>query len=249
MKYFNVWQSIFLGGINLFALFLIFSGCSGDTLLDSVSNGETVTDIDGNVYQTIKIGNQWWMMENLKVTHYRNGDPIPNVTDQSTWTSLSTGAYCEYKNDADNVTTYGRLYNWYAVNNSQIVAPEGWHVPTDDEWKQLEIFLGMTQAEADRAGWRGTDEAGKLKEADTTHWRLPNVSATNESGFTALPGGFRDPSTGHFADLQHSTHFWSSTEHDNSFAWTRSLYSDHADIGRYHLHSKQYGFSIRCVKD
>ena len=149
----------------------------------------TVTDIDGNTYQTVKIGDQWWMAENLKVTCYRNGDAIPNITDGTTWASLSTGAYCEYNNDINNVATYGRLYNWYAVTDSRNIAPAGWHVPSDAEWKQLEMYLGMSQSEADATGWRGTDEGGKLKEVGTMHWNSPNTGATNESGFTALPGG------------------------------------------------------------
>jgi uncharacterized protein (TIGR02145 family) len=208
----------------------------------------TVTDIDGNVYKTVRIGDQWWMMENLKVTHYRNGDPIPNVTDAGAWADLAAGAYCEHSNDPANVATYGRLYNWHAIADSRNIAPEGWHVPTDAEWKQLEMYLGMSEAEADATGWRGTDEGGKLKESDTTHWVSPNISATNRSGFTALPAGFRNES-GNFADMLYSTHFWSSTEHDASFAWARSLYHDHSDIGRYDGHGKYYGFSIRCVKD
>jgi uncharacterized protein (TIGR02145 family) len=106
-----------------------------------------VTDYDGNVYQIVLIGGQCWMMENLKVTHYRNGDPIPHVPNIGEWYGLSSGAYCDYNNDPGNVETYGRLYNWYAVDDSRNIAPEGWHVPTDDEWKQLEMYLGMSQAE------------------------------------------------------------------------------------------------------
>jgi len=169
----------------------------------------TVTDIDGNVYKTVKIGNQWWMAENLKVTRYRNGDPIPNITDNHTWVDLSTGAYCNYNNDISNVATYGRLYNWYAVDESRNIAPAGWHVPTDDEWKQLEIYLGMSPTEADETHWRGTDEGGKLKETGTTHWYSPNTGATNESGFTALPGGYRV--SGGFSSLGFGAYFWSST--------------------------------------
>jgi uncharacterized protein (TIGR02145 family) len=226
------------------------SGCGQDDNGIGPDNQphSTVTDIDGNVYKTVRIGSQWWMMENLRVTHYRNGDPIPNVTEGGAWIALSTGAYCNNQNDTLIAAVYGRLYNWYAVGDSRNIAPEGWHVPTDDEWKQLEMYLGMSLDEVDNAGWRGTDEAGKLKEADTTHWVSPNISATNESGFTALPGGFRNES-GAFADMGHSTHFWTSTEHDVSFAWARSLYHDHANIGRYDAHGKHYGFSVRCVQD
>jgi uncharacterized protein (TIGR02145 family) len=144
---------------------LLVGGCGGDDAGTNPDNPTVpvVTDIDGNVYQTVTIGAQVWMAENLKVTHYRNGDPIPNVTDTAAWEGLSTGAYCEYDNDINNVATYGRLYNWYAVDDSRGLAPEGWHVPSDDEWKQLEMYLGMSQSEADDYGWRGTDEGGEVK--------------------------------------------------------------------------------------
>jgi uncharacterized protein (TIGR02145 family) len=207
----------------------------------------TVTDIDGNVYQTVKIGDQWWMAENLKVTHYRNGDSIPNVTDNYTWEYLTSGAYCEYNHDISNVAVYGRLYNWHAADDSRSIAPEGWHVPSDTEWKQLEMYLGMSQAEADLQGLRGTDEGGKLKEVGTTHWLSPNTGATDESGFTALPGGYR-VTWGDFADLAYYACFWSSTEGGDNPAWYRRLRCDGPDILR-HCNSKRFGFSVRCVKD
>ncbi len=211
------------------------------------SASNTVTDIDGNVYQTVTIGTQVWMAENLKVTHYRNGDPIPHVTDNSEWIGLTTGAYCNYNNDEGNVATYGRLYNWYAVGDSRNIAPEGWHVPTDEEWKQLETYLGMSQAEADAIGWRGTDEGGKLKEAGTTHWQSPNTGATNESGFTALPGGYRNLN-GSFGDMGYYAAFWSSTEFSSYYAWLRGLNYGDSQVGRLYYH-KPYGFSVRCVRD
>jgi len=206
----------------------------------------TVTDYDGNTYFTVKIGEQCWMAQNLKVTHYRNGDPIPNVTDDTEWEDLTTGAYCDYNNDEGNVATYGRLYNWYAVVDSRNIAPAGWHVPSDDELKQLEMYLGMSQAEADSAGWRGTDEGGKLKETGTTHWAPPNTGATNESGFSALPGGYR-VSYGSFGDMGHYAYFWSSTEDSSDGAWYRPLSYSDSQVGRYL--SKRGGFSVRCVKD
>jgi uncharacterized protein (TIGR02145 family) len=208
----------------------------------------TVTDYDGNTYFTVKIGDQCWMAQNLKVTHYRNGDPIPNVTGDTEWSNHSTGAYCEYDNDPANVDTYGRLYNWYAVDDSRNIAPEGWHVPTDAELKQLEMYLGMSQAEADGTGWRGTDEGGKLKEAGTTHWLAPNTGATNESGFTALPGGLRY-FDGLFTNLGNYAYFWSSTEFSGDFAWYRNLDYYGSQVGRYYYFDKHYGFSVRCVRD
>jgi len=141
----------------------------------------TVTDIDGNIYRTVKINNQWWMAENLKVTHYRNGDPIPNVTD-NTWASLIIGAYCDYNNDPTISMTYGRLYNYYARIDSRNLAPIGWHIATNADWGGLYSYLG---------GLSAGNAGAKLKEVGTTHWQSPNAGSTNASGFTALPAGYR----------------------------------------------------------
>ncbi|MEW5925603.1 MAG: FISUMP domain-containing protein, partial [Candidatus Zixiibacteriota bacterium] len=208
----------------------------------------TVIDIDSNVYQTVLISNQCWMVENPKVTLYRNGDPIPNVTDGDTWSGLFTGAYCEYNNDPDNVATYGRLYNWYAVDDSRNIAPEGWHIPTDAEWKQLEMYLGMSQAEADDIGMRGTDKGGKLKEAGLTHWSSPNTGATNESGFTALPGSGRSGNDEYYALMGFCAFFWSSTGYFDYAAWHRSPHYDLTGVFR-SLDDNPDGFSIRCIQD
>ncbi len=217
---------------------------SSEPFTTAASN--TVTDIDGNVYQTVTIGTQVWMAENLKVTHYRNGDPIPNVTDGGTWSDLATGAYCNYNNDVGYVATYGRLYNWYAVSDIRNLAPAGWHVPTDAEWKELEMYLGMSQAQADAGGWRGTDEGGKLREAGTTHWNPPNTGATNESGFFALPGGYRHLGT--FLDMGDAAFIWSSTEYNSFNAWYRHLLYDNSQVNR-SANYKLLGFSVRCVRD
>jgi len=208
----------------------------------------TVTDIDGNVYQTVKIGDQLWMAENLKVTHYRNGDAIPNVTDSTDWGNLTTGAYCNYYNDANNATTYGRLYNWYAVNDSRNIAPEGWHVPSDEEWKTLEMYLGMSQSDADDSGRRGTGVGGKMKEAGTEHWNSPNTGATNESGFSALPGGYRSYKGTYYYGRGYFAHFWSSTEYDSDGAWYRDLYYNDSGVWRGYINERD-GVSVRCVRD
>jgi len=219
------------------------------TISDDTSTTGTVMDIDGNVYQTIKIGNQWWMAENFKVTHYRNGDVIPNVTDDSEWAGLTTGALCSYDNHAGHIDTYGLLYNWYTVIDNRNLAPEGWHVSTDDDWKELEMYLGMSQLEADDTGWRGTDEGGKLKEAGTTsHWSSPNTGATNETGFTALPGGYCY-SDGSFKRLTFSAHIWSPMEGDSDNEWRRHLYYSESGVTRSIAGTKNIGFMVRCVKD
>jgi len=140
----------------------------------------TVTGNDGNVYQVVRIGNQCWMAENLRTTRYANGDAIPQVTGNSTWSSLSTGAWCWYDNDNQYENPYGKLYNWHAVADSRNICPAGWHVPTDAEWDALANFLGGSNV----AG-------GKMKATGTAHWNSPNTDATNSSGFTGLPGGYR----------------------------------------------------------
>ncbi len=213
----------------------------------NITVNRTVTDIDGNVYRTVKIGNQWWMAENLKVTRYRNGEAIPEVIDNSAWAGLTTGACCNYNNDPSNTTIYGLLYNWYAVNDLRGLAPEGWHVPADAEWKELEMAPGMSQLSADSTGYRGTDEGGKLKEAGTTHWGSPNTGATDESGFTALPGGARYYETANFTSMGLKAFFWSSTGNPGS-AVRRSLDWDNSKVYRFDLPLK-LGFSVRCVRD
>ena len=212
-----------------------------------LEKGETVTDIDGNVYKTVRIGSQVWMAENLKVTRYRNGDAIPNVTSPSKWENLSSGARCAYDNKRSNAKIYGLLYNWYAVNDRRHIAAQGWHVPTDKEWKQLEKYLGMSSPEANDAGWRGTDEGGKLKERGTAHWKSPNTGATNESGFSALPGGYRNY-LGTFLGIGGYGFWWSATANSSTNAWYRTLGYSYSDVYRYG-YDKRSGFSLRLVRD
>jgi uncharacterized protein (TIGR02145 family) len=211
-------------------VFTLATSCSKD------DNNEIVKDIDGNIYHSVTIGTQIWMVENLKVTHYRNGDPIPNVTDSLEWGNLSTGAYCDYNNLKSNGDIYGKLYNWYAVDDSRNIAPMGWHIPSEGEWAKLEGYLGSN----DIAG-------GKLKETGTTHWSDPNIGATNETGFTALPGGDRLwEGTYQFIGIKGS--LWSATEVEPGYAWARYIYNDdtitNRDDGNMHE-----GFSVRCIKN
>jgi uncharacterized protein (TIGR02145 family) len=226
-------EDISLGDIAMLIDYLFITGPS---LGLSECLWGTVTDIDGNVYQTVTIGSQVWMAENLKVTHYRNGDSIPNVTSVSAWANLKTGAYCEYNDDVSNIATYGRLYNWHAAVDSRNIAPAGWHVPTDAEWQTLVDYLGDS-----------TVAGGKMKEVGATHWLSPNTGATNESGFTALPGGCR-----HFLGTYYSMRgyaiFWSSTEINSLGAWYRSLISSDSVIHR-NCDYTRTGYSVRCVKD
>ena len=198
-----------------------------------------LVDYDGNVYETVQIGNQTWMAENLKVTHFRDGTAITNITDDTTWAALTTEAYCIYNNNASNeVDTYGALYNWLAVTDGRNIAPEGWHVPTDDEWQVLVDFMGGD-----------TVAGGKMKEAGTTHWEAPNTRATNESGFTALPGGYRDyDGDGPYSYMGLYGFFWSATESDSYSARWRELGYNYSGVERY-FDSKNYGFAVRLLRD
>jgi len=152
-----------------------------------------------------------------------------------------------YNDDLNNVSTYGRLYTWYTVTDSRKVCPDGWHLPSDEEWKELEMYLGMSQAEADSEGWRGTDEGVKLKETGTTHWDIPNTGANNQSGFTALPGGSRSDN-GPFASIGNHGCWWSSTEYNTDYAWGRYVYYYDNNVCRNQFNKKD-GYSIRCIKD
>jgi uncharacterized protein (TIGR02145 family) len=238
--------------IALFVSLLIFVFCSKDFNPASPEMDKwEVVDIDGNVYKTVRIGRQWWIAENLRVTHFCNGESIPNVTNSSQWTQLLTSAYCTYNDSLNNVKTHGHLYNWYAVKDNRNIAPKGWHVPTDKEWKELEMHLGMTRFLADQIDWRGTDEGGKLKKTGIEHWQSPNTGATNESGFTALPSGCRS-CEGRYYDIGYNARFWSSTKstefYDEWHAWSRTLAWNSSDIARY-PQPRQCGYSVRCVKD
>ena len=220
-------------------LALLASGCQKD----SGANSGEMKDIEGNTYKTIKIGTQVWMAENLRTTQYRNGDPIPIVTSGTSWSSASfkSGAFCWYNNDETKEYTYGALYNWYAVTDKRNLAPEGWHIPSDEEWSTLVNFLG------------GESEAGgKLKEIGTIHWFSPNLGASNEYLFTLLPSGCREGSemqgTGSFWGINDKAYQWSSTQASSTQVWFRRVSKDGTDIFRA-SGSGQYGMSVRCVKD
>ncbi len=200
-----------------------------------------------NTCTEIKIGNQVWMCKNLDVDKYRNGDSIPEVRNTSEWANLTTGAWCYYNNSDSLGRIYGKLYNWFAVNDPRGLAPVGWHVPTDEEWKELEMYLGMTQREADNTFNRGTDEGSKLKEVGTSHWIRPNTGATNSSGFSALPGGCRSYN-GNFSTIGGFGYWWSSTVYNATYSFYRYLCSSNDLIVRVN-NFNGYVFSVRCVKD
>jgi len=202
--------------------------------------GGTVTDIDGNLYHTISIGTQVWMVENLKVTRFNKGDSIPEVTDDNEWSTLKKGAYCNYDKDPANATTYGRLYNWYVVGDTRNVCPSGWHVPTDTEWQILIDHLGGAIIAGGKLKATGTLETG------SGLWHSPNTGATNESGFSAVPGGFRNLN-GSFTNISSNACYWSSTA-DQTKAWEREMSYKYGNVDRY-AENKENGYSIRCLKD
>lgn len=237
----NIYK-LFIAGIFIFFI----SNCKKENNVETGIEEGIVTDIDNNIYKTIKIGNQWWMAENLKVKTFRNGVPIQFSQLDIQWKD-TIGAYCIFDN---NASAPGLLYNWYSVVNINNLAPIGWHIPNDDEWKELEKYLGIDQLSAGKQGWRGTTEGEKLKIQGTQGWTAySGVWPTNESGFNALAGGCRlfngvwgDP--GLFA----TGFWWSSTEVVGKGAYYRYLDYKKSNIFRSYT-NKNYGFSIRCVKD
>ena len=204
--------------------------------------GPVIKDIDGNNYKTVYIGTQEWMAENLKVTKYNDGTAIPNVKENKKWFDLRPGGgWCYYNNDAANNKKYGKLYNWYVVcpitNGNKNVCPAGWHVPTYPEWSILTDYLGFESI----AG-------GKMKEVGIKNWKSPNLDATNISLFTGLPGGYRNWD-GEYTNIGYSGYWWSSTEYDRISAFWYILLHNDRSTHSYNGYEKEYGFSVRCIKD
>jgi uncharacterized protein (TIGR02145 family) len=202
----------------------------------SFTTMQQVTDFDGNVYHTIKIGTQIWMAENLKATHYRNGSLIQYVMDNTTWSNLLSGAYCDYNNDITKSEIYGKLYNWYAVHDSRNIAPLGWHVASFAEWETLISFLGGS-------GVAG----GKLKETGFIHWTSPNTGASNETGFSALPGGQRDD-IGSYLGIGNKAYWWTSTELITNWPGYASVSFNSGTLTDDFIEVER-GLSVRCIKD
>ncbi|RMZ48950.1 hypothetical protein EB821_04880 [Candidatus Marinimicrobia bacterium PRS2] len=227
-------------------------------ICETCENGEVVDcevcDIEENCHETIQIGEQVWMTENLNVTHYNNGEEIPNITNNGDWVGLTTGAYCDYDNNPTYSETYGRLYNWYTVDDDRGICPEGWHVPSDEEIKELEMFLGMSEEEANNEGWRGTDEGSQLA-GNSELWS--SVYSTNDfvnnpefgtSGFNSLPAGYRVSSNGYYDSMGNFGYFWSSSGSSSKGAWYRGLNCNYSYVYRLN-YDKHYGFSVRCLGD
>ena len=227
---------------------LTFVGCKKDDDTETSSDdGTTETssveakDADGNTYKTVTIGEQEWFAENLKTSKYNDGTDIPNVTGNTEWYNLSTGAWCNYDNSSTNDVTYGKLYNWHAVNTSKL-CPTGWHVPTDAEWTVLEDYLtanghSETEAQALKAtsGW-----------GSGTGWGGGN--GTDDYGWSGLPGGYRYYYDGNFGAIGYSGNWWSSSQYSAYYAWYRFLV-DSSDGVNGDVGSKTFGFSVRCLMD
>jgi len=243
---------VFLCCIIQFLLFaMLITGCKKNEEATAAQETSTITDIDGNIYKTVKIGNQWWMAENLNVKKYRNGHFIKLSQDSAAWAD-TVGSYCLYPS-VPSVHPPGLLYNWSAVTSPDNIAPEGWHVPSDDEWKELEKSIGMDATDADKSGWRGTDEGEKLKISSSSSeqgWTsYAGIWSTNESGFTALGGSCRlYNGTFGYLGLQATGFWWTTSSHSDDEAWYRYLDYKSAGVFRSHC-DKNYGCSIRCVKD
>jgi len=225
--------------------------CEGDAISEEECY---LTDIDGNTYETVEIGDQLWMAENLRVTHYNDGSEIQYVQQESSepnvWENLSTGAYGYYEDDPTNLNTYGNLYNWFVVGDDRGVCPDGWHVPSDEEIMELEMYLGMNEEDANSDGYRGTDEGSKLA-GNSDLWidgNLENNSEFGTSGFKVLPAGYRSINNGTYTIMGNSGYFWSSSESSSNLAWFRKLSYVSSFVYRNYSY-KQYGFSIRCLGD
>ena len=209
----------------------------------------SLTDYDGNSYSTVAIGEQIWMAEDLKVQHYADGTPIAEVLGDENWAALADeGAYCWYNDHVAYADTFGALYNWYAAVDPAGLCPSGWHLPTDEEWQQMEVFLGMSAESAAMDDWRGSNEGGALKEVGYTNWEIYNDSATNLSGFTSLPGGFRNFNGSYNGTGYYSTYWTASSEEHGTGVYYRALYYDHGTIYR-QTNRKSQAFSVRCLKD
>ncbi len=224
------------------------SGTSVSSQTFTVTNATNIiTDIDGNSYNIGTFGTNKWMKENLKTSKYSNGDLIPNPNSIA-WSNLTTAAWCYYDNNSSNNTTHGKLYNFYVVEDYRNVCPNGWHVPTDAEWKSLEMFLGMTQIQADAELWRGTNQGSRLA-GTSSLWpsgNLKNNALFGTSGFNAIPSGFRYIS-GVYGYLGTATLFWTSTTTDASNSVVRNIAYDNTGVLRY-SDVKTGGRTIRCVK-
>jgi uncharacterized protein (TIGR02145 family) len=205
-----------------------------------------VADADLNTYNTVTIGTQMWMVENLRTTTFTGAGAIPNITGNPEWAALTTPAYCWYDNDPTNEPVYGAIYNWFAVQSGNL-CPTGWHVPTDTEVNTMELFLGIPPADINLYDWRGTAQGVGTEMKNTTGW-LAGENGTNTSGFAGLPGGYRYFADGTFQAETHWSYWWTATELDLTRAWNRQLDGTHTGVNKAAV-EKQAGKYVRCIKN
>lgn len=212
--------------INFFLILFLFS-CNVT---------DTVSDLDGNIYHTTRIGNQTWMVENLKTTRFNNGDLIMNSPNNDHWKQAKQAAYSSYNNDSTLTKDYGFLYNYHCLKDDRNIAPKGWRIPTEDDLRILESFLNSN-----------TSTGVFLKEKGNLHWLPSNETGNNASGFNALPGGYRDED-GKFYMLKANGYYWTSTGSFELYHWSSRMFQAFADVRRDSVF-EQYGFSIKCIKE
>jgi uncharacterized protein (TIGR02145 family) len=248
---------VYAAARGIFGSVILIAGvsCNNNNIIGGKNNSNTVTDADGNVYQTVKIGNQEWTRENFRTTKYNDGSPISNITGKITWDSCLftlTEAFCRYNNttNSDSIKKFGALYNWYAVNTGKL-APAGWHVPTDAEWDTLQNYLIVNGY-----NWDGTTTENKIAQslAAKTDWKSSrdgavgnDLTKNNRSGFSALPGGARDPEND-FNGQDSNGYWWSATNGGAPCTWSRRLSFDYEDLITT-FSDKCCGFSLRLVRD
>ncbi len=239
--------------LTLFVFAVVFAGLFLTACDDDKNDGNDFdygcVDYDGIEYDTLRLGNQLWMAENLRSTHFRDGTPISLVSDSIQWPLLDTRAYCYYDNDSSRIEGNGMLYNGYAVMDLHNLAPDGWHIPTDEEWKELELYLGMNENALDSIWSRGSDEGSNLAGELALWWSglLTDSPNLGSSGFNALPSGYRH-SNGRYFFIGQNAYFWTSTMYSDSEFWVRYLTKDDSGIGRHHQPIRN-GFSVRCIRD
>jgi len=215
------------------------TGYGDEETFTTLDSAYTVVDFDGNSYKALSIGTQVWMIENLRVGHYRNGDVISMVADNAAWVNLTDGARCHYSNYLPYSPIYGSLYNWFAAVDPRGLAPAGWHIPSSTEWATLKDYI------IDAYGVDESEVGGLMKEAGYSHWDSPNLGATNETGFTALGSGSRHWELGIFGGMKTVTGYWSATEVGTG-AYVFVLRNTDSTLVRL-WNEKEEGLSVRCV--
>ena len=236
----NIKTSNWLFGIMMIVIIVIsflFTSCEKD----SISTSNEIVDFDGNVYHSVIIGDQEWLVENLMTTHFNNGSDIKLIIDDNEWVSNTMPGYC-WRNNIKTDESSSVIYNFYCVNTGKL-APKGWHIPSDEEWKELEVFIGMSEQDVDQQYWRGTGLSIFL---ESMKWFGLPYGTGDIYGFSALPSGGRNGYSGRFID---GAYWWTSTPYDDNFTWGREINSDDEFKICRSKQINQSGFTVRCVRN